>query len=293
MDRPTRIYVSGAVAAIALLFLAAVAMQSYVPIQAGHRGVMLRFGAAEKSVLTPGLHFIIPFVESVHSMPVSIQQQTFKEEAASKDLQTVTTHVAVNFSVVPAYCSWVYRHVGNIDMLTTNILTPAVNNIAKAVTAHYNAQDLVIQRDNVRNRIDKQITATLKPYHITVEAVNITNFAFSPEYSQAIENKQVAQQKALQATYDLQRIKVNAQQMVVQAQARAAAEITMAQADQKAQALRGKTLTPKLLVLAAIKKWDGRLPAYIGAGILPTLPLKTRAAARRPSLRINPSPPSR
>jgi regulator of protease activity HflC (stomatin/prohibitin superfamily) len=271
---PTKTYLPTAIVVIVLIFLGVIIMQAYVPIRAGHRGVVLRFGAAEKAVLTPGLHFIVPFVETVHSMPVAIQQQTFREEAASKDLQTVTTHVAVNFSVDPTYCSWVYRHIGNINALVVNIITPAVNNIAKAVTAHYNAQDLVIERDKVRDRIDQQITSTLAPYHLTVEAVNITNFAFSPEYSQAIENKQVAQQKALQATYVLQRIKVNAQQMVVQAQARAQAEITLAKADQTAQALRGKTLTPELLMLAAVRKWDGRLPRYAGAGAFPVVPLK-------------------
>ncbi|MDA8420235.1 MAG: hypothetical protein M0039_03105 [Pseudomonadota bacterium] len=96
---------------------------------------------------------------------------------------------------------------------------------------------------------------------MVVDSVNITNFQFSPQYAQAIEEKQVAQQKALQATYDLQKAKVRALQRIVEATAQS-----------KAQALLRQTLTPEIIQQEAIQKWNGVLPTVTsGGGVLPMI----------------------
>jgi regulator of protease activity HflC (stomatin/prohibitin superfamily) len=121
------------------------------------------------------------------------------------------------------------------------------------------------------------VIASLAPYHLTVEAVNVSNFAFSDAYSQAIEQKQVSQQQALQAQYTLQQTQISAQQQVVQAKAQADAAVATATgqaqallltatAQAKANAMIAASLTPPLLQQKALDKWDGSLPHYLTAG---------------------------
>lgn len=232
---------------------------SFVTVNAGDRGVLLMFGAVRLGVLEPGLHFKLPFVQSVEDINVQVQKNQLDEEAASLDLQNVTTTVATNWNLLPSDAGWVYQNIGNEDDLNEKIIKPAVSNAVKAVAAHYNAEELIEKRDVVRSQIEEHIRQALQPYRVVVDAVSITNFQFSPEYEKAIEQKQVAQQQAQQATYELDRAKVQAQQQVVTAQA---------QSD--SQKLLQQTLTPLLVQQQALQKWNGALPTVVGSGgVLP------------------------
>lgn len=243
------------IAVIALIIFMAI-LSSFVTIGPGERGVLMTFGAVHQGVLTPGLHMKIPFVQSVKRMNVRIQKSETSETAASHDLQDVTTKVAVNWSINPADAEWVYQNLGNEELLQEKVIGPIVSNAVKAVAAHYDAEQLVEQRDTVRDQVQQQVVTGLGAYKIRVQGVNITNFQFSPEYSTAIEQKQVAQQKALQAQYDLQRAEVQAKQAVA---------VAKGQAD--SQRLLQQTLTPQILENKWIDKWDGRQPQVVnGAG---------------------------
>lgn len=233
----------------------------FVQIGPGQRGVLMTFGAVNDGVLDPGLHLKLPFAQSVARMDVQVQNSQAAETAASLDLQNVSTTVATNWHILPADAEWVYQHVGSETDLVDKIIRPAISNSVKAITAHYNAEDLIIHRDEVRSQIQTQITSELQPYRVVVDAVNITDFHFSDEFAQAIERKQIAQQRALQARYELEQAKVLAQQRVVEAQAQS-----------QAQQLLQQTLTPELIQQQAIAKWDGRLPSVVGAsGVLPMI----------------------
>jgi regulator of protease activity HflC (stomatin/prohibitin superfamily) len=115
----------------------------------------------------------------------------------------------------------------------------------------------------------------LEPHHITVAAVNITNFAFSPDFSKAIEQKQVAQQRALQAQYELDQKRVSAQERVVEAEAAANAQVAQARGEAQSIVLKAqaqadantqiaKSLGPDILRWRAVSTWDGRLPSFLG-----------------------------
>jgi regulator of protease activity HflC (stomatin/prohibitin superfamily) len=201
-----------------------------------------------------------------------VQNSQAQETAASLDLQNVSSTVATNWHILPADAEWVYQHIGSESDLVEKIIHPAISNSVKAVTAHYNAEDLIIHRDAVRDEIQKQITSELQPYRIVVDSVNITDFHFSEEFAQAIERKQIAQQRALQARYELDQAKVLAQQRVVEAQAQS-----------QAQQLLQQTLTPEIIQQQAIAKWDGRLPAVVGdKSVLPMIGnIATNAPAAR------------
>lgn len=247
-------------------------MTGFYTIPAGERGVLLTFNAVQPGVVLPGAHVKIPFVQTVRTMNVQVQKFGAQESAASKDLQDVSTTVAVNFHLDGTKVDQLYKNVGTAGDLERKILAPAVSNAVKAVTARFNAEDLVSNRDEVRKGIETEVRAALDPYSAEIDAVNITDFKFSDEYSHAIEQKQVAQQRALQAQYELQKVKIDSQQRVVKAQASAQATVVAAQAEAKALQLKQKAVTPELIMLDAVQKWNGILPTMMtGSGTLPML----------------------
>jgi regulator of protease activity HflC (stomatin/prohibitin superfamily) len=259
MAIPGQFRIAGIVVAVFLAL--AVIRGCFVTVGPGQRGVLMTWGAVEPGVLDPGLHLKAPLVQSVAKMDVQVQNSQDAETAASLDLQDVTTTVATNWHILPADAEWVYQHIGNEAALVVKIIKPAISNSVKAVTAHYNAEDLITHRDQVRGQIEAQITSELKPYRLVVDSVNITDFHFSSQFAQAIEQKQVAQQRAQQAQYELQKAKVVAEQRIVEANAQA-----------QAQKLLQQTITPEIIQQQAVAKWDGHLPEVIGSnGVLPML----------------------
>lgn len=251
------VYICGGLVVLILLF------GTYVTIPSGFCGVLTTFGAASQKVLAPGLHFKMPFVQGIVKMNVQVQKNQLTEHAASLDLQDVETTVATNWNINNNDASWIYQQIGMEDVLNDRIIQPVVSNAIKAVVAHYNAEDLVEKRDQVRGQIEDLIRKNLKPYHVNVDVdgVSITNFSFSPDYEKAIEQKQVAQQRAQQAEYELQQAKVEAERQIAQAQGQA-----------EAQKLIQQTLTPQLIQQQAIQKWDGHLPSVVGGnGVMPMI----------------------
>jgi len=272
---------------IAVLVVAVLFSSSIFTIPAGSRGVLLRFGAVEKGTLDPGLHFKLPFIENFETLSVRVQKAQTIETAASQDLQVVTTKVAVNFNLDPKNVDSVYSRVGSVEAMYQRVISPAVSNAVKAVTAEFDADQLLKKREMVRAEIAKQIREAVAPYNVIIDAVNITNFNFSADYNRAIERKQVAQQQALQAKYDLQRAQIAAQKQVAIAKAQAEAQIAKAkgnaqatilnaQADAKAMRLKASAITPRILELQAIQAWNGKMPTVLGGsmgGFLKTLDL--------------------
>lgn len=244
---------------IALILL----LGTFFTIPAGYCGILTTFGAASQNVLYPGLHAKIPLVQGVVQMNVQVQKNQLTEHAASLDLQDVETTVATNWNINDIDASWIFQKIGLEPVLNDRIIQPVVSNAVKAVVAHYNAEELVTKRDQVRMQIEDLIRRNLKPYHVNVDVdgVSITDFQFSADYSNAIEQKQVAQQRAQQAEYELQQSKVEAERQIAQAQGQA-----------EAQKLLQQTLTPQLIQQQAIQKWDGHLPSVVGGnGVLPMI----------------------
>jgi len=188
-------------------------------VKAGHTGVILTMGAVEDQFLTEGFHFKIPFVQSVVQMNNQTKKVTADGSAASKDLQTVTYSVEVNYKVSNESSAMLYRNVGLY--YETTIIQPAIQESVKAVTANFTAEQLITQRAAVGDEIKGTLQAKILPYGLAVEVFNIVNFEFSDEFNRAVEAKQTAQQNALKAQQDLERIEIEAKQKVTQAQAEA------------------------------------------------------------------------
>ncbi|UUZ83840.1 prohibitin family protein [Paenibacillus sp. P26] len=242
------------VGVLAVIVLIA-ALNSFSTVQYGNVGLYKTFGKLSDEVLNPGVHFKIPFVQTIIQVNTQVTKAEADTSASSKDLQPVSTHVAVNYSINKASAYNLMNNIGG--SFDSVIISPAIQEIVKEVTAKYAAEDLIAKRDVVSSEIKDLLTKRLARYDLVVNDINIVNFKFSDAFNQSIEAKQVAQQQALKAENDLKRVQIEAQQKVAQAQA-----------DAEALKLKKQEVTPDLIQLKqieiqeeAIQKWDGHLPA--------------------------------
>lgn len=227
-------------------------------VPAGYRGILLRFGAVA-GTLGEGINVIIPGVNSVVLMEVRTQKEDSNATAASRDLQTVTTSLALNYRLDPMKVDQVYRNVGT--EYVSRIIDPAVQESIKVVTAQYTAEELIKNRSQVKAQVEVEITKRLGAYNIIVEpsGLSITNFEFSPEFNKAIEAKQVAQQEAEQQKYVLQQADLQRQTDVTRAEGKAQA----AKLNAAALQVQGGSL---VIAREWIEKWDGKLPSVSAGG---------------------------
>jgi regulator of protease activity HflC (stomatin/prohibitin superfamily) len=247
-------------------------LNPFVIIGPGERGVVMNFGAVQQEVMGEGLHLRVPFMQRVVIVDVKMQKGEGQGDAASKDLQQVTTNVAVNYHLDPARVAETYQTVGNLDAVETRIILPAVQESVKAATALYTAEELVSRRQEVRDQIRAQLRERLTRNGVVVDEFSIVNFAFSREFSNAIEAKTTAEQLKLKAMRDLERIRIEGEQ-----------KITGAKAEAEALRLQKENVTANLIELRkiemqqrAIEKWDGRLPQVTG-GATPFIDIKPEA----------------
>ena len=191
---------------VALIVLLPTAFSSFVIVSSGHVGVVVQLGAVQPVALAEGFHLKLPFIQEVIQVEVRVQKTESEQTAASRDMQTVTTTVAVNFHLINDQVPVLYQRVG----LSYNqrIIDPAIGEAVKAVTAQYTAEELISKRSEVSSKIKETLSSRFVYYNISLEEINITEFKFSDEYNNAIEQKQIAEQQALKATLDLQRIEI-------------------------------------------------------------------------------------
>lgn len=278
MAEPRRDAAAGAVRTLLVLILALLGGllafgSACAVVPAGHRGVQLQASAVTGVVLNEGWHLQLPLLQRVEVMSVQTQAYHSKATAASRNLQAVDTEVTLTYRLDPLRVPEVYQNLG--VAYESRIIAPAIQEKVKAVTAEFEAERLITERPRVRQEIEDSLRTYLQQFGINVVAVQITNFDFSKEFNEAIEQKQVAEQRALTARNDLERIRIEAEQ-----------RITQAKGEAEAIRIQGEALqnNPRLVELEAVKRWDGRLPVTnLGGGAMPfiTLPAPTPAQPAR------------
>jgi len=209
-----------------VVIVASLIIGSFTTIPAGHRGVVIRFSAVTGSILDEGLKMKMPFIDSVEKMSVQTQKYEADSSAVTNDLQDVTTTIALNWHLDPSMAAEVYRTLG-LDFID-RIAAPAIQETIKQVTAKFNAEDLILKRDEVKGNITDSLSDRLFERGIITETVSITNFQFSATFTAAIEAKVAAEQAVLEATNKLERVKVEAQQREAEAKGEADARIAKA-----------------------------------------------------------------
>lgn len=246
---------------IVVLILIFILINSFVIVNAGHRGVVVQLGAVRPVVLNEGIHLIIPFIQKVIQADVRVQKSQSEQTAASKDLQNVSTTVAVNFHVEPSTANKLYQNVGLAYV--ERIVDPFIGEAVKAVTAQYTAEELISKRSEVSSKIKENLSSKLSNYYMVLDEINITEFKFSQEFNNAIEQKQVAEQQALKANLDLQRIEIEAKQKIESAKAEAEA-LRLQKQEVSADLLKLREIEAQI---KAIEKWDGKMPNVTGGAV--------------------------
>jgi regulator of protease activity HflC (stomatin/prohibitin superfamily) len=248
---------------IGIILLILMFFRPFVQIGAGERGVVLNFGAVQDTVLDEGLHFRVPIMQNIVTVDVKVQKSESQAAAASSDLQDVSSTVALNYHIIPEKANIVYQTIG--IAFKERIIDPAVQEVVKAVTAKYTAEELITKRPAVSDAMKTTLTERLLVHNIAVDAFSIVGFSFSKVFMEAIEAKQTAEQLALKAKRDLERIKIEADQ-----------KITAAKAEAEALRLQRANISTDLIELRkieanlkAIDKWNGILPQVTGGGAIP------------------------
>ncbi|MDP2725460.1 MAG: prohibitin family protein [Syntrophales bacterium] len=259
---PLRALVIIGAVAVFLLFL-----RPWVQVGAGERGIVMNFGAVQKVVLAEGLHFRIPVMQEIVLMDVKVQKALTDADAASSNLQDVSSKVALNYHVIPDKANIVYQNIG--IHFKERIIDPAILEVVKAVSARYSAEELITKRPAVSEAMRAALMERLLVHNIGVDAFSITSFNFSRTFIEAIESKQAAEQLALKAKRDLDRIRIEAEQ-----------KITAARAEAESLRLQRANISPDLIELRkieanmkAIEKWNGILPQVTGGGAVPLIGL--------------------
>jgi regulator of protease activity HflC (stomatin/prohibitin superfamily) len=242
-------------------FVAVLILNPFVKVNAGERGVLLRFGAVQPVVFDEGLHIVVPFMDQVIKMDVTVKKSETDARAASSDIQDTRSTIALNYHIDPENANIVYQKYRH--EYKSRIIDPAVQEAVKAVTARYNATDLITKRAMVREDIKAMLKDRLAISNIIVDDFAIISFEFSAEFSKAIEAKQTAEQFAIKAENDLVRIEIEAKQTIERAKAEA-----------ESLRLQKQNISKDLIELRrieaqmkAIEKWDGNLPNVTGGAM--------------------------
>lgn len=205
----------------------------------GQVGLITQFGKVVDEAPS-GIVIKAPWpIQHLTKMNIKTQKVQQDASAASKDLQTVTTTIALNYHLTPLTAKKVFVEVGT--NYTEVIIDPILQESIKSVTSKYDAAELIGKRNEVEKSLNDKLASKLTDRGITIDNVSIVNFNFSQAFDESIEQKQVAQQNAQKAEYELQTATTRAQAQDVQA----------------------KTLTPAYLQLQAIEKWNGVMPTTV------------------------------
>ncbi len=258
---------------VVVLLLAVVGFGSVVVVPPGHTGVLITMGKVSDTVLQEGMSFKIPFVQKVETINNRIAKLEVTTEAFSKDLQTISAVLAVNYRVDKSMSYSVFKNLGsNYEDV---MLVPAVNEVLKAAVAQYTASELVGDRSTVSVTLDQHIEEKLAGTGIIVEDLNIIDWDFSDEFIQAIEQKQVAEQNLIKTRTEQEQAVViaeaEAKKKVIAAQAEAEAAVLEAEAKAKQISIEAEaqsraneqlsqSLSQQLIDYETVQKWDGKLP---------------------------------
>ena len=237
----------------AVCLVASALIASFTIVPSGSSGVRVTLGKVSDTVMESGLNFQIPLVQKTVVVNNQVQREDVQGEAASKDLQTVSYNVSVNYNVIASESAELYRTVGK--SWSEVIIRPAIQESVKAAIARYTAEQLITDRSSVSNDMLEEISNRMKNYGINVSEINIITMDFSAEFDAAIEAKTVAEQQVLTEQQNLEKAKVIAEQKVVEAQAEA-----------EANRVKNESLTDKIIMNEFLRRWNGELPTVMGSG---------------------------
>lgn len=279
-------------AALAIaVFLALIVLPNcFATVPVGSTGIMLTMGKVEDTALPEGMHFKIPFVQRIVSMDNRVKKLELSTEAFSKDIQTVSATLAVNYRLQTEKTFEIYKTTGTA--YEDNLIVPATHEVLKSVCAQYTAEELISKRAESSDKMRDELDAKLSQIGISITDFNIIDFDFSDEFISAVESKQVAEQLKKKAATEnetaiaqaerekqvsIKQSEAEAERVRIAAEAQAQSTLIAAQAEADAVKLAAdaeayrleqisRQLTDKTILNTLADNWNGELPGVIGAG---------------------------
>ena len=265
-----------AIVVLVLLIAAAIGLSCVTTVPTGHTGVVTTFGSVEDYTFDAGVHMKLPW-QQVVMMDNRIQKQTVNLSCFSSDIQEVSMVFTVNYQINKANAQVIYRSIG-INYYDT-VITPCITEATKVVTAKYSAEALVGERTDLATEIEKELTASLEKYNIEIVSTSIEDMDFTDAFTNAVEEKQVAEQNRLRAQTEAETKKIEAEAAAeverIKAQAEADAQLIRAEAEAESNRKIAESLTDGVLSNKFIDSWNGQLPMVTGSeGNLINVPLE-------------------
>jgi len=241
--------------ALAVLILIFAFIASITTVPTGHTGVVTTFGQVEDYTFDSGVHLKLPW-QKVVMMDNRIQKQTVNLAGFSSDIQEVTMVYTVNYQINKANAQNIYRNIG-INYYDT-VITPCITESTKVVIAKYSAESLVGERTDLAMAIEKELSKKLAQYNIEIVSTSIEDMDFTDAFTNAVEQKQVAQQNKLRAETEAEQARIvaaaNAEVKRIEAEAEAAANRTITE-----------SLSEEILMNKYLEIWNGELPMVTGS----------------------------
>lgn len=244
-------------------------------VPTGHTGVLTTFGEVEDRTLDSGMNFTKPW-QRVINMDNRIQKQTIELACFSSDIQEVSMTYTINYEINKENAQEIYKTIGK-DYYNT-VLVPCVTESTKTVIAKYSAEEIVGKRATLAAAIEENLAEKLAHYNIILVSSSIEDTDFTDTYTNAVEEKQVAQQNKLRAETEAEKAKIEAEAAAevkrINAQAEADAKLIQAEAEAEANRKLAESLNDDVLSNKWIEAWDGKMPMATGAdGSLINLPI--------------------
>jgi len=217
--------VGGAIAAAVLL----IALNAFVIINPGEAGVMSILGKARDGVLLEGIHFKPPLISKIDVYDVTVQKFEVPAQSSTKDLQDLSARFAINFRLDPSQVVEVRRTQGTLQNIVSKIIAPQTQESFKIAAARRTVEEAITKRSELKEDFDTALGVRLEKYGIIVLDTSVVDLTFSPEFARAVEEKQIAEQRAQKAVYIAQEAAQEAQADVNRAKGRAEAQRLLAE----------------------------------------------------------------
>lgn len=235
----------GGIIAAALILLS---FSSFVIINPGQAGVISILGKARDGALLEGIHIKPPLISVVDVYDVTVQKFEVPAQSSTKDLQDLSASFAINFRLDPTQVVQIRRTQGTLQNIVSKIIAPQTQESFKVAAARRTVEEAITKRTELKQDFDNALNERLEKYGIIVLDTSVVDLTFSPEFSKAVEEKQIAEQRAQRAVY-----------VAREAEQQAQADINRAKGRAEAQRLLAETLReqggPLVLQKEAIEAW--------------------------------------
>lgn len=270
---------------VALIAVILVFSTCTAQVDTGYTGIITTFGRVEDHTMEAGFHFKSPF-QRIILMDNREQKTSFTTQAFSSDIQQVDVTGSINYAINKSTAMTLFKEVGT-DYFN-KLVYPRMLENTKAAFSKYTAENLVSLREALSNHIRESLSAEMAGYGINIISVSIENIDFTDAFTDAVEAKQVAAQKKLQAEIEQQQKTMETQQQAerqriaaeaeaavakINADADAYATRVKAEAEASANTLIAQSLTDSLIRFTQVSRWNGQLPSYVSGAAADAVPI--------------------